>query len=124
MPLLLRAKCVVVGDSGVGKSAIAQSFHSDGTHFPKAYTMVSRTRSRRGSGLQGCMHAQRTGQQCVANMHGNQFVQGMDWSMSTPSAPTQTKGVEICVKTVALPDSKDSVVGGVGWAWDMLMTCG
>lgn len=41
MPLLLRAKCVLVGDSGVGKSAIAQSFHSDGTHFPKAYTMVS-----------------------------------------------------------------------------------
>ena len=39
--------------------------------------------------------------------------------MSTPSAPTQTKGVEICVKTVALPDSKDSVVGGVGWAWGM-----
>ena len=57
MPLLLRAKCVVVGDSGVGKSAIAQSFHSDGTHFPKAYTMVSRTRSRRGCRLQGsCMH--------------------------------------------------------------------
>lgn len=46
MPLLLRAKCVLVGDSGVGKSAIAQSFHSDGTHFPKAYTMVSWCRTQ------------------------------------------------------------------------------
>jgi len=25
----------------VGKSALTQAFHSDGTHFPKNYTMVS-----------------------------------------------------------------------------------
>ena len=56
MALLLRAKCLVIGeflihyheyyltmrtgDSCVGKSAIVQSFHSDGTHHPKNYTMV------------------------------------------------------------------------------------
>ena len=28
------------GDSCAGKSAIVQSFHSDGTHYPKNYTMV------------------------------------------------------------------------------------
>ena len=57
MALLLRAKCLVIGtfsrindimnvvvytgDSCVGKSAIVQSFHSDGTHYPKNYTMVN-----------------------------------------------------------------------------------
>jgi len=30
----------VAGDSSVGKSAITQVFHSDGSHFPKAYVMV------------------------------------------------------------------------------------
>ncbi|XP_038048254.1 intraflagellar transport protein 27 homolog [Patiria miniata] len=40
MPVVLRAKCVVVGDSTVGKSALTQVFHSDGTHFPKAYSMT------------------------------------------------------------------------------------
>ena len=61
MPLLLRAKCVLVGDSGVGKSAIAQSFHSDGTHFPKAYTMVSWCRAQVEAGG-GC-----TGQHSLAS---------------------------------------------------------
>ena len=28
------------GDSTVGKSAVTQVFHSDGTHFPKNYNMV------------------------------------------------------------------------------------
>ena len=30
-----------IGDSTVGKSALTQAFASDGTHIPKAYTMVS-----------------------------------------------------------------------------------
>ncbi|XP_022092406.1 intraflagellar transport protein 27 homolog [Acanthaster planci] len=59
MPVVLRAKCVVVGDSTVGKSALTQVFHSDGTHFPKAYSM--------------------------------------------------TVGVELCVKTVNIPDTSNSV---------------
>lgn len=59
MPTCLRAKCVVVGDSTVGKSALCQAFHSDGSHFPKNYTM--------------------------------------------------TTGVELLVKHVNIPDSKDSV---------------
>ncbi|CAG5126647.1 unnamed protein product [Candidula unifasciata] len=40
MPTVLRCKCVIVGDSAVGKSSIAQVFHSDGAHFPKNYTMT------------------------------------------------------------------------------------
>ncbi|XP_071948916.1 intraflagellar transport protein 27 homolog [Antedon mediterranea] len=57
--VVLRAKCVVVGNSTVGKSALTQIFHSDGSHFPKAYSM--------------------------------------------------TIGVELCVKTVNIPDTNDSV---------------
>ncbi|XP_039253707.1 intraflagellar transport protein 27 homolog [Styela clava] len=38
---VLRAKCVIVGDCTVGKSAITQVFHSDGTMFPKNYTMTT-----------------------------------------------------------------------------------
>jgi len=41
MPSILRAKCVIVGDSYVGKSAISQVFHSDNTQFPKNYTMTT-----------------------------------------------------------------------------------
>ena len=29
-----------IGDASVGKSAITQVFHSDGSHFPKNYSMV------------------------------------------------------------------------------------
>ncbi|XP_041362999.1 intraflagellar transport protein 27 homolog [Gigantopelta aegis] len=39
MPAILRGKCIIVGDSGVGKSSVCQVFHSDGAHFPKNYTM-------------------------------------------------------------------------------------
>ncbi|KAI0237784.1 Intraflagellar transport protein 27 [Lamellibrachia satsuma] len=41
MSTVLRAECIVVGDSTVGKSAITQVFHSDGSHFPKAYVMTT-----------------------------------------------------------------------------------
>jgi transport family protein 27 len=40
MPTTLRAKCVIVGDSTVGKSALTQVFHSDNAQFPKNYTMT------------------------------------------------------------------------------------
>ncbi|WAQ97369.1 IFT27-like protein [Mya arenaria] len=59
MPNLLRAKCIVVGDSTSGKSSICQVFHSDNSFFPKNYTM--------------------------------------------------TTGVELLVKTVNIPDTKDAV---------------
>merc|ERR1711963_1040694 len=41
MPTVLRAKCIVAGDAGVGKSSICQVFHSDSSHFPKNYTMTT-----------------------------------------------------------------------------------
>ena len=41
MPLVLRANCVLVGDSAVGKSALTHSLSSDGTQFAKAYSMVN-----------------------------------------------------------------------------------
>lgn len=59
MPNLLRAKCVVVGDTTSGKSSLCQVFHSDNSFFPKNYTM--------------------------------------------------TTGVELLVKQVNIPDTKDSV---------------
>ncbi|KAJ8037048.1 Intraflagellar transport protein 27-like [Holothuria leucospilota] len=59
MSVVLRAKCIVVGDSAVGKSALTQVFHSDGSHFPKGYSM--------------------------------------------------TIGQEICVKSVSIPDTSDTV---------------
>jgi len=37
----LRSKCVVCGDSTVGKTALIQSFHSDGTQYPKNYQMTT-----------------------------------------------------------------------------------
>uniref|UniRef100_A0A7S0VKT5 Uncharacterized protein n=1 Tax=Hemiselmis tepida TaxID=464990 RepID=A0A7S0VKT5_9CRYP len=39
--LLLRSKVLVIGDAGVGKSAIVQMFHSKGTHYPKSYVMTT-----------------------------------------------------------------------------------
>ncbi|EGD79738.1 hypothetical protein PTSG_10721 [Salpingoeca rosetta] len=39
--VVLRAKCAIIGDQTVGKSAVTQAFHSDGSHFPKAYTMTT-----------------------------------------------------------------------------------
>ncbi|KAK7113319.1 intraflagellar transport protein 27 homolog [Littorina saxatilis] len=41
MPTILRAKCIVAGDAGVGKSSICQVFHSDSAQFPKNYTMTT-----------------------------------------------------------------------------------
>ncbi|XP_078456148.1 intraflagellar transport protein 27 homolog isoform X2 [Lampetra planeri] len=37
--VVLRAKCLVAGESTVGKSALVQAFHSDATLFPKNYNM-------------------------------------------------------------------------------------
>ncbi|KAL8579387.1 hypothetical protein ACOMHN_026752 [Nucella lapillus] len=41
MPTVLRAKCIIAGDAGVGKSSICQVFHSDSAHFPKNYLMTT-----------------------------------------------------------------------------------
>ncbi|RKO94107.1 P-loop containing nucleoside triphosphate hydrolase protein [Blyttiomyces helicus] len=38
--LVLRNKCILLGNAGVGKSAITQMFHSDGTQYPKTYAMT------------------------------------------------------------------------------------
>nr|XP_045009671.1 intraflagellar transport protein 27 homolog isoform X4 [Jaculus jaculus] len=35
----LSAKCILAGDAAVGKTALAQLFRSDGTHFQKNYTL-------------------------------------------------------------------------------------
>ncbi|KAJ8283616.1 hypothetical protein COCON_G00024660 [Conger conger] len=37
----LRAKCILVGDASVGKSALSQMFRSDGAHFQKNYSMTA-----------------------------------------------------------------------------------
>ncbi|XP_062852983.1 intraflagellar transport protein 27 homolog isoform X2 [Trichomycterus rosablanca] len=37
----LRARCIVVGDAAVGKSALSQMFRSDGAHFQKNYSMTA-----------------------------------------------------------------------------------
>ncbi|XP_018601566.1 intraflagellar transport protein 27 homolog [Scleropages formosus] len=37
----LRARCILLGDAAVGKSALAQMFRSDGAHFQKNYTMTA-----------------------------------------------------------------------------------
>eukprot|EP00040_Diaphanoeca_grandis_P014253 m.72186 g.72186 ORF g.72186 m.72186 type:complete len:188 (-) comp24434_c0_seq1:329-892(-) len=37
---LLRAKCLLLGDVAVGKSALAQSFKSDGAEYPDQYEMT------------------------------------------------------------------------------------
>ncbi|XP_015215066.2 intraflagellar transport protein 27 homolog isoform X3 [Lepisosteus oculatus] len=37
----LRAKCILVGDAAVGKSALSQMFRSDGSHFQKNYSMTA-----------------------------------------------------------------------------------
>lgn len=38
--LTLRCKVVVVGDAGVGKTAITQVFKNGGAKYPKNYAMV------------------------------------------------------------------------------------
>lgn len=40
MSNLLRTKCVIVGNCTVGKTALTQTFLSDGRQFPKNYNMV------------------------------------------------------------------------------------
>ncbi|KAJ3069173.1 Intraflagellar transport protein 27 [Podochytrium sp. JEL0797] len=40
---ILRCKCIVLGNQGVGKTAVTQVFHSDGAQFPKNYTMTINT---------------------------------------------------------------------------------
>ncbi|KAM7394649.1 hypothetical protein PAMP_021437 [Pampus punctatissimus] len=37
----LRARCLLVGDAAVGKSALCHMFHSDGTLFQKNYSMTT-----------------------------------------------------------------------------------
>ncbi|XP_063060978.1 intraflagellar transport protein 27 homolog [Engraulis encrasicolus] len=37
----LRARCVLVGDAAVGKSALSQMLRSDGSHFQKIYSMTT-----------------------------------------------------------------------------------
>ncbi|XP_028264655.1 intraflagellar transport protein 27 homolog [Parambassis ranga] len=37
----LRARCLVVGDAAVGKSALCHTFYSDGTLFQKNYSMTT-----------------------------------------------------------------------------------
>ncbi|KAM9857137.1 intraflagellar transport protein 27 homolog [Aulostomus maculatus] len=37
----LRARCLLVGDAAVGKTALSHMFHSDGTLFQKNYSMTT-----------------------------------------------------------------------------------
>lgn len=40
---VFRSKCIVLGSPAVGKSALVQVFHSDGTQYPKNYNMTVHT---------------------------------------------------------------------------------
>ncbi|KAI8613504.1 small GTPase superfamily [Chytriomyces sp. MP71] len=40
---ILRCKCIVLGNQGVGKTALVQVFQSDGAQFPKNYNMTVNT---------------------------------------------------------------------------------
>ncbi|CAM1324734.1 IFT27 (predicted) [Pycnogonum litorale] len=40
MSAILRCRCYLLGDSGVGKTAISQVFLNDGVSFPKNYNMT------------------------------------------------------------------------------------
>ncbi|XP_069685270.1 intraflagellar transport protein 27 homolog [Periplaneta americana] len=40
MSNILRSKCVIIGNSTVGKTALTQVFLSDGRQFPKTYNMT------------------------------------------------------------------------------------
>ncbi|XP_069172610.1 intraflagellar transport protein 27 homolog isoform X2 [Procambarus clarkii] len=40
MHSVIRAKCLIIGDSAVGKSSLVQMFMSDGNQFPKNYNMT------------------------------------------------------------------------------------
>lgn len=40
MPSVLRAKCIIAGESTVGKTAVAQVFQGNLTNFPKNYLMT------------------------------------------------------------------------------------
>jgi transport family protein 27 len=39
--VLLRCKVLVVGDASVGKTALIQSYLSNGANFPKNYVMTN-----------------------------------------------------------------------------------
>eukprot|EP00056_Hartaetosiga_gracilis_P009113 m.130869 g.130869 ORF g.130869 m.130869 type:complete len:99 (-) comp13062_c2_seq2:2267-2563(-) len=39
--VVLRLKCCLVGDCGVGKSAVSQCFTSEGSHYPKQYALTT-----------------------------------------------------------------------------------
>eukprot|EP00041_Stephanoeca_diplocostata_P008259 m.120621 g.120621 ORF g.120621 m.120621 type:complete len:188 (+) comp17244_c0_seq1:67-630(+) len=47
--VVLRAKCLVLGDSTVGKTALIQSLVTDGTNFPADYVMTT--------GVEYCVHS-------------------------------------------------------------------
>lgn len=83
----------VVGDSTVGKSAITQSFASDGTQFAKAYNMVG-----------GCQIS-------------------AEWTINQPcySPLLQTTWVDICVKAIQIPDTDVTVVRNLMIGWRSLI---
>lgn len=39
--VLLRAKCIIAGNSKVGKTSLVKVYQSDGTQFPNTYNMTS-----------------------------------------------------------------------------------
>lgn len=40
--LVVRNKCIILGNATVGKSAIVQQFHAQQAKFPKNYSMVKK----------------------------------------------------------------------------------
>ena len=87
------------GDSTVGKSAVAQVFHSDGTHFPKNYNMVWYVLIYANDNLSVLC------ENYVSFLKASKFTDSDDY----PSI-FQTTGVELVTKTVTIPEAHDQVV--------------
>ncbi|XP_061685284.1 intraflagellar transport protein 27 homolog isoform X2 [Syngnathoides biaculeatus] len=81
----LRARCLLVGDPAVGKSALSQMFHSDGALFQKNYSMWE------PQSLGGLMRARDVEKRIQQTL--------------------ETTRVELLIKSVNIPDSGDSVWG-------------
>ncbi|KAG7160694.1 Intraflagellar transport protein 27-like [Homarus americanus] len=55
MSNIIRAKCLVIGDSTAGKTSLVQKFISEGNQFPKNYNMIKS--HAKGEDLKGVLFA-------------------------------------------------------------------
>ncbi|XP_045042894.1 intraflagellar transport protein 27 homolog isoform X2 [Desmodus rotundus] len=109
----LAAKCILAGDPAVGKTALAQMFRSDGAHFQKSYTLVSRGGRGPGRGAQQGSpgHKRLHWDTSLGAGACRVLLRDAPWGplMRGVGFPRQTTGADLVVKTVPVPDTGDSV---------------